>query len=503
MMRVMMLSPKSGAGTEPEQHCGWPGYCSAAMISARSGTLHCDGFRTMLTRWKSALAEVLLMLGSQACLAFPQPIDRVPTLERLRVDALVRAHEDVARYAQERTSVSIKTGYTDFRCVLHAHSYLSHDSRGTIAEIAAAAKQAGASAVFLTNHPRKDLDVVAAGQRGVVEGVLFVAGAEANGFLLFPGDGKLPPLDTGAQSLIDAIHRTHGMAFVAHPEEHTDWSLSRLTGMEIYNTHADFLDEAELIAELKPQDAAGRKRLFQLLEAFHRYPQEAFASIFDPPTANLARYDALFAKGPFAAIAANDSHQNVGFILKGAADGGIVIEDPLGEELGRIAPDQVAKLFGNLGTPQPSRTLLARILDPYSVSFHYVSTHVLAKECTPSALQEALQHGRTYVAFDWIADPTGAAFVLKTADHSWTIGDTVSLDQRPVLELELPLSCTIRVVRNGGVVLERNGRKLTVPLREAGVYRVEAWLRVAGEDRAWIYTGGMRVTPHPSTSSRH
>ncbi|MGC8667978.1 MAG: hypothetical protein ACP5VE_07695 [Chthonomonadales bacterium] len=423
------------------------------------------------------------------------PIERVPTLVRLEPERLQRVRDDVARYAQERAGVSLKAGYRDFRCVLHAHSYLSHDSRGSIAEIAAAAKQAGVAAVFLTNHPRKDLDVVAAGQRGVVDGVLFVAGAEANGFLLFPGDGKLPPLDTSDQALVDAVQKTGGMVFVAHPEEHTDWTLSRLTGMEIYNTHADFLDEAGLIASLNPADAAAMMRLFLLLDAFYRYPQEAFGAIFDPPSENLARYDAMVSKGPFAAIAANDAHQNVGFILKGADDGGIEVRNPLGELLGRLSAEQAAKLAPVIGEPEPGKILLERILDPYEVSFHYVSTHVLAQECTQASLQEALRHGRTYVAFDWIADPSGSAFLLRSGGRTGTVGDTVSAKERPLLEVEVPVSCTLRLIRNGQVVTEQKGRHLSVPLREAGLYRVEAWLSVGGEDRAWIYTGGMRVTP--------
>lgn len=441
------------------------------------------------------LSGTMFVMALGAAPAWLPPAARVPTLERLEVSNLERAHADVARYAQERVAVALKTGYRDIRCVLHAHSYLSHDSRGTIAEIAAAARQAGIAAVFLTNHPRQDLDVVAAGQRGVEDGVLFVAGAEANGFLLFPGDGRLPGLDVTDQALVDAVRKSRGMVFVAHPEEHTNWNLAGVTGMEIYNTHADFLDEANLVAALKPSSAEGRLRLLRLLDAFHKYPQEAFASIFDPPTGNLAHYDEMCSRAPCCAIAANDSHQNVGFILRGSPDGGIEITDPLGETLGRLSPDQAARLVPVLGKAQPGKTMLERILDPYAVSFHYVSTHVLAQECDPGSLQEALVHGRTYIAFDWIADPTGSAFLLRSRGRTGTIGDSVSVTSRPVLEVEVPLACTLRVIRDGKVMLERHGRFLKTPLAEPGVYRVEASLPVAGEDRAWIYTGAVRVLP--------
>src|SRR5207244_12141242 len=75
---------------------------------------------------------------------------RISTLKRLSADYLKQAHADVEAFARARQPVALKTGYNDYRCVIHAHSYLSHDSRGTIQEVAAAAKSAGVDAVFLT-----------------------------------------------------------------------------------------------------------------------------------------------------------------------------------------------------------------------------------------------------------------------------------------------------------------------------------------------------------------
>jgi hypothetical protein len=421
------------------------------------------------------------------------PSIRIPTLQRLDPAYLKRAHEETAAYAQARQPVTLKSGLNDYRCVLHAHSDLSHDSRGTVKEIAEAAKAEGVAAVFLTNHPKKEVDVVAAGPKGVVDGILFFSGAEANGFLLFPGDGKLPPLDVPDQALVDSVNRTGGMVFVAHPEEHKDWSLTGLTGMEIYNTHADLMDERELLAALQPEDSQGYVRLFSILNAIHDYPQEGFACLFDAPSENLAHYDALAKSRVFTAIAANDSHQNTGFVLRGTSDGKIQVEDALGEKIGMLDQEKQPLLKTLLGDPKPGREMLRRILDPYPVSFHYVSTHVLAPDRTPAALKEALKAGRTYVAFDWIADPTGTAFLASAEGRTWTIGDTVKM--RPGLELRavVPLPSTLRLLRDGREVARVTGRTLAYQPAEPGVYRLEAALPLGGELRPWIYTGAIRV----------
>ena len=248
------------------------------------------------------------------------PVERIPTLTRLQKANLARLHADVAALAAHRQPVALQTGFKDWRCILHCHSYLSHDSRGKIEDIAAAAKEDGITAIFMSDHPQK-LDVVAAGKHGIVDGVLFVPGSEANGFLVYPGEDRLPRLDVGDQALIDSVRATGGMIFVAHPEEHTDWSLRGLTGMEIYNTHADLNDETELLHALQPKDMVGYARLLQMFNAIKDYPREVFACIFDRPAGNLAHYDTLSRDRIVTAIAANDSHQNTGFVVYGTEDG--------------------------------------------------------------------------------------------------------------------------------------------------------------------------------------
>jgi hypothetical protein len=336
--------------------------------------------------------------------------------------------------------------------------------------------------------------VVATGQREAVDGVLFVAGAETNGFLAFPGDRKLPRLDITEQEFVDSIRASGGLIFVAHPEEHKDWSLQGLTGTEIYNTHADLKDETELVTALRPKNAAGYGQLLGILNAMKSYPQEGFAALFDPPAENLARYDTLSKERAYTAIAGNDSHQNTGFVLTGAEEGKITVSDALGEKIGEMDTNKNPLLTTFFGQPVPGKELFRRILDPYPVSFHYVSTHVLAKERTVPSLLEALAAGRTYVAFDWIADPNGTALIATDAARTWTIGDAPPLSPGLRLKVALPLSASIRLLKDGTEVAHSEDRTLDFTPTEPGVYRAEASLMVAGEKRPWVYTGAIRVT---------
>lgn len=417
---------------------------------------------------------------------------RTPTMQRLERNSLLRLRSERQALSAKRQPVVLKTGYQDYRCIIHAHCYLSHDSNGTIEEITAAAKQVGIDAIFMSDHIQEK-DVVAEGPRGEKDGVLFVPGSENRNFLLYPADYKLPDLSLSNQGLIDAVRKTGGQVFVAHPEGLQDWGLQNLTGMEIYNIHVDFMDEAQLYAALQPKDSAGYAKLLSLLDAMNAYPHEAFAALYDYPKAFLERYDQMVAQKPFTAIAANDSHQNVGFVVKGAPDGKYRVEDALGELITELDSKQTPALKLLFGEPVPDKILLKRQLDPYPVSFHYVSTHVLAKERTERALRDALTAGRTYVAFDWIADTTGAAFVLKEGQKTYTLGDTMQWKSGMQLEAEVPLEATLRLMKDGQEVLKTQGRVLKYEVKEPGNYRLEAFVTLCDEPRAWILTGAIRV----------
>src|SRR5438132_4780557 len=168
---------------------------------------------------------------------------RADALAKLKLDKLEAVHKAIQALRSERREVPRSGPYKEYRANLHVHSLLSHDSRGTIEEIVAAARAAGTRVLLFTEHPADHYDYYKDGHRGTKDGVLLIPGAETQGFLAFPTH-SLRGLATGSpQEFSDLVRSRGGLTFLSHLEERMDWNIGGLTGVEIYNTHADFKDE--------------------------------------------------------------------------------------------------------------------------------------------------------------------------------------------------------------------------------------------------------------------
>src|SRR5205823_3041784 len=180
-----------------------------------------------------------------------------------------------------------------YRANLHVHSILSHDSRGKIEEIVTAAKAAGTRVLLFTEHPADSYDYFKDGHRGMKDCVLCVPGAETDGFLVYPTRSMAGLSTKVPQEFADVVRGRDGLLFLSHLEERMDWDIRGLTGVEIYNTHADFKDEKALQAAL-------RNPLWVLksAELFRKYPQEVFSALLDYPEDYLRRWDQLCQKAP-------------------------------------------------------------------------------------------------------------------------------------------------------------------------------------------------------------
>ena len=149
--------------------------------------------------------------------------------------------------------------------------------------------------------------------------------------------------------------------------------------------------------------------------------------------------------------------------------------------------------------------ILARIdLDPYSRSFRNVSTHILAPELSEPALRNALRAGHAYVSHDWMCDPTGFRFELndsarsrdpasEQSQHQSVMGDLVKFSPGMRLVAEFPAPCRIRLIKSGNSIDERSGARMEYAIQSPGVYRVEGWFELAGEERGWIYSNPIYV----------
>jgi PHP domain len=427
-----------------------------------------------------SLVAVLIVLSAGA-------LARGDAIARLQPDKLEAFRQALKALRGEWRKLERPGPFTEYRANLHVHSKLSHDSRGTIEEIVAAAKTVGTRVLLFTEHPAPHYDVFKDGHKGVRDGVLLIPGAETKGFLVFP-KASLRGLDAGTpQEFADVVRRQDGLAFLSHLEERMDWEIRGLTGVEIYNTHADFKDEKKLIAAMR-----NPLWLLQTAEVFRKYPQEAFSALLDYPADYLRRWDQLCAKTPHSGIAANDAHQNVGLAVRLLDGGKARLEDALGKKLFEADVALIPPLAALAKDKKAGDTLFELRLDPYENSLRHVGTHLLLTELSEKAVWEALTAGRAFVAFDWLADATGFDFAVA-ADRRHEMGSRLAFSSTLTLRAQAPLPVRWKVVRNGKVISESKGRTLEVAAPEPGNYRVEAWLHVAGEDVIWILSNPVYI----------
>lgn len=410
------------------------------------------------------------------------------TLERLTDQRLAAVRQALEKLAQERRDPNLNRPWRHHRANLHVHSSLSHDSRGTLEEIVAAAKKVGTSVLMFTEHPADSYDYFRDGHQGMRDGVLLIPGAETRGLLVFPRDEVLPANDATPQDLTLAIQGRGGLAFLSHLEERLDWNLRGLTGVEIYNTHADFKEEKALVAALR-----NPLWVLKAAELFRKYPQESFSALQDYPADYLKRWDALCLQTPHTGVAANDSHQNIGVVLRLTQGKQIVAEDAGGKKLFELDARLFSAILPVPADAQAGAVLFQTLLDPYEQSLRHVGTHLLLKEQTAEAVREALSRGRAYVAFDWMADAAGFDLCAAQGERRIEMGESTPLASGLKLQGAAPLAGFWRVLRNGELLQETEGRTLECELRTAGVYRAEVWLDVADERRPWVLSNPIYV----------
>lgn len=332
------------------------------------------------------------------------------------------------------------TDLFDLKGVVHCHSYLSHDSKGTIEEIAAAAKTAQLDFLVMTDH-QTDASI-REGQRGILGDTLFLVGCEQRSpqgtILAFPLTSPLKRWQH-AGLLIQETQAQGGVAFFCHAESWRNWDIPGANGAEIVNLHAGII---------------GPSPVGTLLSGLFLPLRFTFERICWRNDEILRQWDRqLQARHPFTPIGGNDAHANV-------------------------------QLFGPFGGT----------IGNYREVFLTLSTHALAKERTEQAIVEAFRRGRTYVSFDIYGE--GAGFDFRATDHASTYlpGDTVPTSADLQLQIRTPNIGRIQLWRDGAIVNEVEGDSLLCRAPEPGVYRVEVRTRYASP---WLFSSSIRVTAAP------
>jgi len=436
----------------------------------------------------------IAIVTTVACGAAPPGLKRSPA-ERMATERLKATHDDVLAVRASRKPVEPSPGLVDYRAIFHAHAEDSAHTGGTRPEMLAEAKLAGVAAIFLSDHHRPPRDFFLDSWRGPRDGVLFVPGSEARGFLLCPTRSVLDKMDGSPAALLEAVRLDGGLAFLSHIEERPDHDMADLDGMEIYNRHADAKKDLAGVAWLilRLTDPAAL-RGFQ--DDLSRYPDELLGAQVTYPDDYLAKWDRETPAKRLTGVAANDCHHNQVLIVKMVDPETVLVGTNVDRD------DQMHRVSAKLrpGIREMTRghaagDVLARVdLDPYHRSFANVSTHLLAPDATEPALREALRRGRAYVAHDWMCDPTGFRLDLIAGGKPVaTMGDEIPYEPGARIEARSPVPCKLRLMEGGRIVAEATGDRLEAGIEAPGVYRVEGWLTLDGEDRGWVYTNPIYV----------
>jgi hypothetical protein len=328
------------------------------------------------------------------------------------------------------------------------HSYISHDSEGTDEAIIEAAKEARLDFIIMTDHDTPH--IFTEGMRGWYEDILVIRGMEmikgchgtadlCASLLAIGIDQYFDHRPLTFQQVLDEIQRQGGVAFVAHPRGWQDWSLKGITGMEIYDILDDVMDKKWKFL----------KYFSDILYSYKNYPDETFLSIQDYPTWHLQKWDQLIQTERMVGIAGNDAHQNV--------------------------------------------RVLGRQLDPYPLSFRFVTTHVLASELSEAPILSALKEGHTYVAFDLLSDATGFLFILSEGSNQKVMGDEDVFISGQILTIRLPRPALIVLIKDGEPFRQCLCSHYSVPVEEPGVYRAEVFLKIQNRWRPWIFSNPITI----------
>lgn len=458
------------------------------------------------------LTFILLACSSAASSqSRPAPGRKYSTVERLSLDRLRAVHADRINFSKERRTINLETGYTDYRAVMHAHAQDASHTGGTRPELLAAAKSRGVQIVMLTDHVR-ERDFIDDSWRGLHDGVLFIPGAEDRGFLSFPMHSIKGENPASRDEYIQLVRKDGGNIFLSHVEERLDWPTDQMDGLEIYNHHTDVKDEAEFSFWLQGT-LTDAERLANLVRALEEFPEEVFGAQQDYLTAILQKWDRDSQKKPLTGLAANDCHHNqvltVTVVDDKTVEIGYIGSKPTTK---RVGAEQVPQIVELVKDKKPGELMARLDFDPYERSLNYVTTHILARELSESAVRDALRHGHAYVSHDWLCDPSGFAFVAvsvpanpaagngnpqakntHTKPNTIVMGDEAGLTGDLRLKAATPLTCTMKLIRNGELIQTEKTSFMEFKVRSAGVYRIEAWLEVDGEMRPWIYSNPIYV----------
>ncbi len=344
----------------------------------------------------------------------------------------------------------------DYKGVCHIHTKYS-DGNIKISEVINIAQDAGLDFVILSDHntllPKHD------GWEGWHDNLLVIIGMEVSPRRTghFLALNMRPLADNGyvdlrkykymtSKECIDDVIDNGGIAFVVHPfgkrkikfninlKAWNDWEQDSFRGIEIWSYLHDWIDDLKL----------------SNFRHFCKYPN---SQIKGPDPKLLFLWDKLGQKRKVVGISGLDAH---------------------------------IRKFPFVNRP----------IFTYKELFQTIRTHVLIEGVLAKSdeaihsVYEAHKEGRCYVSFDLLADATGFKFVADSGDKVFYMGDEILNSENDIrFSIESPHPATIKLLRNGKIYSESDGKFLESSSAEKGVFRVEAYI----ENRPWVFTNPIYV----------
>jgi hypothetical protein len=376
------------------------------------------------------------------------------------------------------------TRLNTYRGVMHVHSFWSHDSEGNISDLVSAAKSDGIDFIFLTDHPRGNIDTIPRGLKGYYEGILIEPGSEKQGFDTWPLDSAIIDWNVDKDSIARQIVSRGGIIFYAHTEEPHNWANSWYQGMEIYNFHTDTKDES-----LTPQ-------IFNFIVNGNKYRHWAFRQMFDEQIPILALWDSLNIRRKIVGFSAVDTHENQSLRARYLKDGRVEWVGPNAKVI-----DTMEVKFWNrwlLEKPDENGWIFKWMIDTYKTGFNYITNYVLADTLSAQSIAEHIKKGHLYTAFKSLGDAKGFMYYCSDQDDgiAGILGDSIKLDQVKSLNAVSPLPGQFRLIHNGKTVnisYEDNYQYKWEALIEKGAYRIEMHINLNGKYVPWIYSNPIYI----------
>jgi hypothetical protein len=317
---------------------------------------------------------------------------------------------------------SLSSSSREIKGAYHIHSLFS-DGRKSIDEIAKLAAQKSLDFIIITDHGHPNLESLA--EQGWKQDVLVLAGSElsvSRGHLVGLGfDVPHRPFSQNTEDAVLEIQSAGGFSIIAHPYSKVSWTWGEFidySGIDIINANTYFKKNFLGIVPYLP--------------AFLVKPKYALLRMLKSPERNLRKWDELNLIHPIYGYYSIDAHLLYGPLLD-FLHLHLLLREPLAENFGK-AKDQILTV---------------------------------------------LRKGRFYNAIDAAAQATGFRFWAEAGQRRVPMGDVSRLLSPLVIHIRaaFPFSKEIYLIRNGKRILHSQEDSLVYEVKEAGIYRVEVYLK--------------------------